>query len=287
MRDKVFDKEMEVIHLTLMSHLRYCWYCINATQVVTVCKRSLRRLCFYTCLSFCPPGGAGVSAPVGSPGPHLGGLQAHTWGVSRPTLGGVSRPTPGGGVSRPTPGGCIPACTEAAPHPTPTAVGGTHPTGMHSCLIMSTAQNRVRCRSRYISFKAESKLLKPKKFCISSSISTLNIFNVSTSKWTKIALTKFFVRVKNCIVVISIIFICQIMSIFLYLLSTVISSFNCNLNQKQTVLLAKNCLSGSRVSMVLSTASYFHWWAVLLIIYKVSQLIFLKNTLIIPIAFLL
>ena len=27
----------------------------------------------------------------GSPGPHLGGLQAHTWGVSRPTPGGVSQ----------------------------------------------------------------------------------------------------------------------------------------------------------------------------------------------------
>ena len=107
-RDKVSDKEMEVIHLTVMSHLRYCWYYINATQVVTVCKRSLRRLCFYTCLSFCPPGG-GRRCLL------LWGLQAHTWGVSRPTLGGVSRPTPGGGVSRPTPGGCIPACTEAAP----------------------------------------------------------------------------------------------------------------------------------------------------------------------------
>ena len=33
----------------------------------------------------------------GSPGPHLGG-------VSMPTHGGVSRPTPRGGVSRPTPG---------------------------------------------------------------------------------------------------------------------------------------------------------------------------------------
>ena len=111
MRDKVSDKEMEVIHLTVMSHLRYCWYCINATQVVTVYKRSLRRLCFYTCLSFCPPGGggAGVSAPVGSPDPHLGGLQAHP-------RGGLQTHTRGG-VSRPTPGGCIPACTEAAPPP--------------------------------------------------------------------------------------------------------------------------------------------------------------------------
>ena len=62
-------------------------------------------------------------------------------GVSRPRgevggvwLGGVSRPTPGG-VSRPRPGGCIPACNEAdTPPQTATAAGGTHPTGMHSCL---------------------------------------------------------------------------------------------------------------------------------------------------------
>ena len=48
-----------------------------------------------------------------------GGLQAHTWGVSRPTLRGV----------------CIPACTEADPsQQTAIAAGGTHPTGMHSCL---------------------------------------------------------------------------------------------------------------------------------------------------------
>ena len=59
--------------------------------------------------------GRGFSRPTprGSPGPHLGGsqpwgdLQAYTWG-------------------------CIPACTEADP-PMATAVGGTHPTGMHSC----------------------------------------------------------------------------------------------------------------------------------------------------------
>ena len=50
------------------------------------------------CQLFCSQGGVcswGVSAPggVGSPGSHLGGgLQAHTWGVSRPT--------PGGGLSQ-------------------------------------------------------------------------------------------------------------------------------------------------------------------------------------------
>ena len=48
-----------------------------------------------------------------SPGPHLEGVQAQTWR-------------------------CIPACTEAdIPQQTATAVGGTHPTGMHSCLDLS------------------------------------------------------------------------------------------------------------------------------------------------------
>ena len=54
-----------------------------------------------------------------SPGPHPGGLQAHTWGVSRPTPKGVSQH-----ALRQTP----------PPKPMATAVGGTHPTGMHSCV---------------------------------------------------------------------------------------------------------------------------------------------------------
>ena len=45
-----------------------------------------------------------------------GGLQAHTWGSPDPHLGGVSQH-----ALRQTP-------------PTATAAGGTHPTGMHSCL---------------------------------------------------------------------------------------------------------------------------------------------------------
>ena len=55
------------------------------------------------------------------------GVQAHTWGV-------VQAYTWGG--SRPRPGKCIPACTEAdtpSPQQMASAVGGTHPTGMHSC----------------------------------------------------------------------------------------------------------------------------------------------------------
>ena len=58
-------------------------------------------------------------ATGGSPGPHPGGLQAHT-------LGGLQA----------TPGGCV---SQHALRQTPpwmaTAVGSTHPTGMHSCLM--------------------------------------------------------------------------------------------------------------------------------------------------------
>ena len=97
----------------------------------------------------------GVSRPT--PGGKLrglawvGGLQAHTrgevegsgLGVSKPTSGGVSRPTPEGS-SGPHPGGSpgphlggIPTCTEAdTPQQMATAVGGTHPTGMHSCNVL-------------------------------------------------------------------------------------------------------------------------------------------------------
>ena len=95
--------------------------------IVTVRKRSLRRLCFYTCLSFCSqqgvsrprsgggdggvcsggcPGPGGV-CPRGCPGP--GGVQAQAWGVY-----------PSMHWGRP-------------PQQTATAADGTHPTGMHSC----------------------------------------------------------------------------------------------------------------------------------------------------------
>ena len=66
-----------------------------------------------------------------------GGLQAHTQGVSRPTpTGGSLGPHPGGSLGPHREGVCIPACTEAGPLPpwTAAAAGGTHPTGMHSCL---------------------------------------------------------------------------------------------------------------------------------------------------------
>ena len=60
----------------------------------------LRRLCFYTCLSFCPRGGS-ASVHAGIPGPQ--------------------EQTP----------------RDQAPFPrqTATVADGTHPTGMHSCFV--------------------------------------------------------------------------------------------------------------------------------------------------------
>ena len=85
-------------------------------RIFTVRKRSLRRLCFYTCLSVhrgqsmprpggCPGTGPGVCLP--------GDVHAQAWGVSMPRPGGVQ--TQVQGVSRPMPRGgvYIPAFTEA------------------------------------------------------------------------------------------------------------------------------------------------------------------------------
>ena len=110
-----------------------------AESIITARKRSLRRLCFYTCLSFCSQGrgwytsmhyrwypsmpcsrsrGGGwyPSMPCRFPGPHprgklrgvwMGGLQAHTqgWSSGRSGQGGLQAHT----------WGSIPACTEAEP----------------------------------------------------------------------------------------------------------------------------------------------------------------------------
>ena len=80
-------------------------------------KQSLRMLCFYTCLSFCPRAGCSHGGYL------LGGClfrgSAPGW---VPTLGGclLQGSLLPGGVWRPP--------------MTATAAGGTHPTGMHSCI---------------------------------------------------------------------------------------------------------------------------------------------------------
>ena len=66
----------------------------SLNDIITARGRSLRRLCFYTCLSFCPQWGGGIPAC-------LAGFQAHTKGGSLGGSGlgeGVSRPTPKGEV---------------------------------------------------------------------------------------------------------------------------------------------------------------------------------------------
>ena len=60
------------------------------------------------------PGGSWGVWPGGSPG--RGVLQAHTWGVSRPTPKGALQAHTQGGLQA-TLGGCTPACTEADPPP--------------------------------------------------------------------------------------------------------------------------------------------------------------------------
>ena len=77
----------------------YHYIPINAlkTPMVSAClvtarKRSLWRLCFYTCLSFCPPEVWYPSMHCRSPGPHPGG---GSWGVW--PWGGSPGPHPEGG----------------------------------------------------------------------------------------------------------------------------------------------------------------------------------------------
>ena len=77
-------------------------------------KRSLRRLCFYTCLSFCPQGGvhAGIHPPPGK----------HAWADTS-----LCRHTP-------LPSACWDTqCPVHAGIDMATSADGMHPTGMHSC----------------------------------------------------------------------------------------------------------------------------------------------------------
>ena len=138
---------------------------IHYIIIFTARKRSLRRLCFYTCLSVILfTVGRGwypsmhcrwyPSMPCRSSGPHPRGIlgvwpggdfQAHTrggrsWGVwpggsPCPHPGEVSRPTPRR-VSRPTPRG---SPGQTPPEQMATAADGKHPTGMHSFIFYASA----------------------------------------------------------------------------------------------------------------------------------------------------
>ena len=116
--------------------------------IFTVRKRSLQRLCFYTCLSV-----------------HRGCLQAHTRGLgglagglhTQGEVGGLAGGCPGpglggvqaqaqGGSPGPAPGVCVSqhALRQTPPlHQTATAVDGTQPTGMHFCSFIGFHFNAV------------------------------------------------------------------------------------------------------------------------------------------------
>ena len=102
------------------------------------------RLCFTRVCDSVHGGGGGwypsmhckwyPSMPC-SRSPGEGVVSQHAFQVCRPIPRGEVEGSGWGEVSRPTPRGCIPACTETdPPPPMATAAGGTHPTGMHSCL---------------------------------------------------------------------------------------------------------------------------------------------------------
>ena len=98
----------------------------------------LRRLCFYTCLSFCPRGGITWAGPPRGPG-------------TRPSWAGTPPPPPD---QVHTPQTRYPPGTGTHPGPgttpsqqTATAADGTHPTGMHSCFFFIFMQFSAKVMS--------------------------------------------------------------------------------------------------------------------------------------------
>ena len=151
------DKALQV-YSTLRSHLcstmtvqQSCWYFRICLHVAFVCTVSVvtqtQRTGVHMFPTF-PMHVLQVSRPTargevegsglvgGSPGPQPGGEVEGLGGVSRPTPGGGGSwgVWPWGGVSRPTPR--VGVSQHALRQQTATAEGGTHPTGMHSCSIV-------------------------------------------------------------------------------------------------------------------------------------------------------
>ena len=145
--DRPWGKVLKVLNISTSINVLSNPKCRFKMAFITARKRSLGQGNIFrsVCQEFCPQGVwypsmhcsgiptcllgiQGVSRPTprgeaegsgqgGSPGPHLGGLQAQTWGVQIHT-GGVVYPRMHWGRT--------PSCTA-------TAVGGTRPTGMYSC----------------------------------------------------------------------------------------------------------------------------------------------------------
>ena len=142
---------MELICISPWYILISVWAALLKNSVITTRKRSLRRLYFYMCLSFCPRGGGGGGGAI--PACITGGIQhalqqVSVRGVFRPTAKGEvegiwSRATAKGEVEGDLSGGkCLLWGVDwrTPPPVMATAAGGTHPTGMHSCLILISPQ---------------------------------------------------------------------------------------------------------------------------------------------------
>ena len=110
------------------------------------------------------PGGWYPSMPCRFPGPHQGGKLRGIWlrGVSRPTTKGDVEEDLVSGVSPgPHPGGYLlqkgGLCSRGGvetPPVTATAAGGTHPTGMHSCLSIGLIQIHTDTQWIYLTHKS-------------------------------------------------------------------------------------------------------------------------------------
>ena len=123
---------------------------LPSQQLIAVRKRSLWRLWFYTCLSFCPWGGG---EDVGSPGPNPGGRLGDLPG------GGAPGPYPGGrlgdlarGVSRPRIGGGVQAqggVSQHAPRQTSPPPADSYCCGWYAsywnAFLISWLLNRMSC----------------------------------------------------------------------------------------------------------------------------------------------
>ena len=102
----------------------HCLYSFIITR-----KRSLQRLCFYSCLSFCPQGGCLADTPpinLGQTPPR----QIHPPGQTLQADPPGQTPLPPG---RHPPGKHPPWQTPPHVQQMATTVDGTHSTGMHSC----------------------------------------------------------------------------------------------------------------------------------------------------------
>ena len=157
---KVWDVEalrwMAPEHWSEYEQSRMCIHSPFTCDIFTAHKGSLLRLCFYTCLSFCSRGGGGVrgrgacmvGGMCGWGGMHgrgacvvgeacMAGGCAWWWGAC--VAGGMC-----GGGGHAWWGACMAgACVAHSPPPPQIlretvgqCAGGTHPTGMFTCLSM-------------------------------------------------------------------------------------------------------------------------------------------------------